>query len=47
MFEHKESTGQKKALKLLAEAQKETLPNVLVKTLAHEKEMTSNIFQTA
>jgi hypothetical protein len=38
MFEHKESMGHKAALKLLAEAEKETLPNVLVKILAREKE---------
>jgi hypothetical protein len=30
MFEHKEGEGHKAALKLLAEAEKETLPNVLV-----------------
>jgi hypothetical protein len=38
MFEHKESGGYKAALKLLAEAEKETLPYFLVKTLAREKE---------
>jgi hypothetical protein len=32
---------------LLAEAEKETLPNVLVKTPACEKEITSKIFRTA
>jgi hypothetical protein len=37
MFEHKESAGHKAALKLIAEAEKETPPNVLVKTLAREK----------
>jgi DNA-directed RNA polymerase subunit L len=47
MFEHKESAGHKEALKLLAEDEKETLPNVLVKTLAREKEITSEIFRTA
>jgi DNA-directed RNA polymerase subunit L len=47
MFEHKERAGHKAALKLLAEAEKETLPNVLVKTLAREKEITSKIFRTA
>jgi hypothetical protein len=47
MFEHKERAGHKAALKLLAKAEKETLPNVLVKTLAREKEITSKIFRTA
>jgi hypothetical protein len=32
---------------LLADAEKETLPNVLVKTLVREKETTSKIFRTA
>jgi hypothetical protein len=47
MLEHKESAGHKAALKLLAEAKNETLPNVFVKTLAREKEITSKIFQAA
>jgi hypothetical protein len=47
MFKHKENAGHKAALKLLAEAEKETLPTVLVKTLAREKEITSKIFRTA
>jgi hypothetical protein len=46
MFEHKESAGHKAALELLAEAEKETLPDVRVKTLAREKEITSKIFRT-
>jgi hypothetical protein len=32
---------------LLADAEKETLTDVLVKTLAREKEITSTIFRTA
>jgi hypothetical protein len=32
---------------LLEEAEKETLPDVLVKTLVREKEMTSKMFRTA
>jgi hypothetical protein len=37
MFERKESAGHKAALKLLAEAKKETLPNVLLKTLVRKR----------
>jgi hypothetical protein len=47
VFEQKESAGHKAALKLIAEAEKETLPYFLVKTLAREKEITSKIFRTA
>jgi hypothetical protein len=47
MFEHKENAGHKAALKLLAEAKRETLPNVLVKTLVREKEITPKTFWTA
>jgi hypothetical protein len=43
VFEHKECTGHKAALKLLTEAKNETLPIILVKTLAREKEVTSEI----
>jgi hypothetical protein len=46
MFEHKESTGHKAVLKLLAETEKGILRNVLVKTLVREKEITSKIFRT-
>jgi hypothetical protein len=47
MSEHKESTCEKAALKFLAEAETETLPNIPVKTLAYEKEIILKIFWTA
>jgi hypothetical protein len=46
VFEHKESLGHKATLSCLQKPNKELL-NVLVKTLAHEKEITSKNFQTA
>lgn len=47
IFEHKESAGHKAACKLVAEAEKDTLPNILYKNMVLEKEITSNVFRTA
>jgi hypothetical protein len=47
IFDHKESSSCKAALKLVAEAQKETFQNVCTKSLTREKNITAKVFHTA
>ncbi|XP_030046369.1 E3 SUMO-protein ligase KIAA1586-like [Microcaecilia unicolor] len=47
LFDHKESSSHKAALKLVAEANKEVLENVCIKSIGREKEITAKIFRTA
>lgn len=46
-LQKEEGAGHKSALKVLEEAEKETLPLVVVKTLAREKEINSKHFRWA
>ena len=47
IFEHKESAGHQAAVKMVAEAEKNTLEQVVLKSLSREKIITANIFRTA
>jgi hypothetical protein len=47
MLEHKQRVGHKVTLKMLAEVDKECIPNVHEKTPAQEKKNTSKVFQAA
>jgi hypothetical protein len=47
LFDHKESSCHKAAVKLVEEVQKETLKKVCMKSLSHEKEITAKVFRTA
>jgi hypothetical protein len=47
LFDHKESSCHKAAVKLAEEAQKEMLENVCMKSLSLEKEKTAKVFCTA
>lgn len=47
IFLHKESAGHQTALKIVAEAEKEKLESVVLKSLTREKTVTAKIFRTA
>lgn len=47
IFKHKESAAHKAAVKIVAESNKMTIENVVVKSLSHEKIITAKIFRTA
>ena len=47
IFLHKESAGHQTAVKIVTEAEKEKLENVVLKSLTREKTVTDKIFRTA